>query len=317
MGEHIAFAPLAGVAGAVALLTRPALAPGILALALVPAVAGRQRVQRAAAFLAVVALGIALQAWVQSELYGSAFANGYGPAEELFSLRFLGPNLQSYGYWMVATHGLVWLLAFAAGLYVVRDRGARALLAASAVAAIVPYAVYRTYDHWETMRFIMPLLVTMTIFAVVALFHVSGLVVSNVAGRWIALGVLLFVLANWARWLDREQVLSLARVEDRYALAGDLIDRVTPDDAVILASLHSGSLRYYAKRQTVDWAKIPPDHFDPAVRALQTHGRRVFLMFDGQEERQLFETQHGTVVERQRWLPAGQRRNIRVYEAPQ
>jgi hypothetical protein len=39
-------------------------------------------------------------------------------------------------------------------------------------------------------------------------------------------------------------------------------------------------------------------------------------MFDGQEERQLFEARHGTVIERQKWLPAGQRRNIRVFEAP-
>jgi hypothetical protein len=316
MREHVAFAPLAGVAGCLALLTRPALVPGVFALVLVPAVAGANRAARAGAFAAVVALGIMLQGWLQSQLYGSPFANGYGATEELFSLRFLWPNLRSYGHWIVATHGVVWLVASAAGVYFIRDHATRALLAASAIAALVPYAVYRTYDHWETMRFVLPALVMMTIFAIAALFHVFGRLARNIAGPWLALGVLVFMLANWVQWLDREQVLSLARAEDRYALAGELINRVTPADAVIVASLHSGSLRYYAKRQTLDWAKIPPDQFDAAVRALEIHGHRVFVMFDGQEERQLFETQHGTVLDRQGWLPAGQRRNIRVFEAP-
>ena len=326
MFEHRALAPLAGVAGSVALLTRPALAPGVLALALVPAVAGANRITRTIAFTGVVAIGIVVQAWLQSHLYGSPLANGYGASDELFSLRFLWPNLRSYGYWVFAMHGMVWLIASAAGVYLIRDRSMRALAAAAAFAAFVPYSVYRTYDHWETMRFILPVLVVMTILAVVALFRIfmplrpavakATADTRKIAGPWIALGLLALMLAGWVRWLDREQVLMLARAEDRYALAGELIERVTPDDAVVLASLHSGSLRYYAKRQTIDWAKIPSDHFDAVVHALETHGHPVFLMFDGPEERRLFETQHGTVIEQQRWLPAGQRRNIRVYEAP-
>jgi hypothetical protein len=316
MREHIAFAPLAGFAGCAALLTRPALAPGVLALALVPALAGAHRVARAAAFFVVVAIGVAVQAWVQAHLYGSPFANGYGSTEELFSLRFLWPNLRSYGYWMVMTHGLVWLFAAAAGVYVVRDRGLSALLVASAIAALIPYAVYRTYDHWETMRFIMPLLVMLTIVGTLALFRIPSPFGRGIAAPWLALGGLAFMVATWLLWLDHQQVFSLARREDRYPLAGDLIDRVTPDDAVIVASLHSGSLRYYAKRQTIDWAKIPPDHFDAAVDALKAQGHRVYLMFDGQEERELFEKQHGTVIDREGWLPAGQRRDIRVFEAP-
>jgi hypothetical protein len=316
MREHVAFAPLAGFAGCAALLTRPALAPGVLALALVPAVAGGHRLARAAAFLAVVAIGAAFQAWVQSQLYGSPFANGYGSTAELFSLRFLSPNVRSYTYWIVVTHGIVWMLGAAFGIYITRDRSLRALLGASAIAAVVPYVVYRTYDHWETMRFILPFLVVMTMLAVVGIFRMLEPLARYRVHTWVALALVVYMLSTWARLLDREGVLALARQEDRYALAGDLIARVTPDDAVVLASLHSGSLRYYANRQTIDWAKLHPDQFDTAVDALRMNGYRVFLMFDGQEERLLFEKQHGTVIDRERWLPAGQRRNIRVFEAP-
>jgi hypothetical protein len=278
--------------------------------------AGANRVTRAVGFVAVVAIGLALQAWLQSELYGHPLANGYGTTEELFSLGFLGANVRSYGYWIVMMHGAIWILAFLRGLVAVKDRPLQALLAASAIAAIAPYAIYRTYDHWETLRFILPLLVVMTMFAAIGALELVAAFAPRPAATWAGLALLIVMVAGWARWLDRENVLALARAEDRYALAGDLISRVTPADAVIIASLHSGSLRYYAKRQTVDWARIPPDHFDAAVNALTTHGHRVFLMLDGQEERQLFETRHGTVIDRERWLPAGQRRNIRVYEAP-
>lgn len=316
MRERLAFAPLAGFAGCAALLTRPALAPGVLALSLVAVFSTTQRTARAAAFLAVVALGIVAQAAIQAHLYGNPLANGYGPPEELFSFRFLWPNLRSYAFWIVATHGVIWLLAATFGIYGTQDRSLRALVAASALAALVPYAIYRTYDHWETMRFILPFLVIATTLAVVTIFDTLVPLKHYKVDVWIALAVLVFMLSTWVRLLDREAVLTLARQEDRYALAGELIARVTPDDAVVLASLHSGSLRYYAKRQTVDWAKLGPEQFDSAVDALRMNGYRVFLMFDGQEERELFEKQHGTVIERERWLPAGQRRNIRVFEAP-
>lgn len=316
MSDRVALAPVAAAAACAALLTRTALLPGVLALALIPAVAGANRIRRAAAFGAVVAIGIAVQVWIQSQLYGHPLGNGYGSSEELFGLRFLGPNVRSYSYWIAMTHGAIWLVAFVRGLFVVRDDSMRALLLAAFVGAIAPYAIYRTYDHWETLRFILPLLVVMTMFAVMGAFQLVTATAPRQVRTWLGLVLVAGMIGTWAIWLEHQNVLGLARTEDRYALAGELVARVTPDNAVILSSLHSGSLRYYAKRQTVDWAKIPPDHLDAAVHALATRGHRVFLMFDGQEERQLFETRHGTVIDRQRWLPAGQRRNIRVYEAP-
>jgi len=307
-------AGLAGVAGCAAFLTRPALLPGVAALALIPLVSGDHRRSRIAAFAGVLTLGVAMQAALQWYLYGSPLANGYGRTDELFSFRFLGPNVRSYAYWIAVMHGVVWIVAFARGVYDVRDRSARAMLAASFAGAVVPHVVYRTYDHWETLRFILPLLVVMTIFAVAGVFGLSRRIAGSRAGIWVGLALTVVMVAGWARWLDREQVFSLARVEQRFEQAAALVARATPRDAVILSSLHSGSLRYYADRQTLNWARIPHGQFDVTVDTLENHGRAVFLMFDGQEERQLFEERHGDVIGQQRWLPSGQRRDVRLYE---
>lgn len=306
----------AGAAGSAAFLTRPALLPGVAALALIPAISGSHRRARTGAFGAVLVAGIAIQAWLQWYLYGSPLANGYGRSDELFSWRFLAPNVRSYVYWIAVMHGVIWLFAFARGVYDVRDRSARAMLAAAFAGAVIPHVVYRTYDHWETLRFILPLLVLMTIFAGIGIFGPFRRIAGSRAGNWIGLALIVVMVAGWVRWLDREHVFALARVEQRFEQAAALVVRTTPPDAVVLSSLHSGSLRYYADRQTLDWARIPQGQFDATRDALENHGHMVFLLFDGEDERRQFEQRHGDVVDRQRWLPTGQRRDMQLYEAP-
>jgi hypothetical protein len=309
-------AALAGAAASVALITRTAQLPGAAALVIVPLVYGSKRIPRAAAFVTVLACGVAIQLWLQWYLYGNPLGNGYGSASELFGLRHLPANARSYAYWGYLTHGLIWIAGVVVAFITLRDITAWAIAAAAAVGAILPYAIYRTYDHWETQRFILPLLVVGTLFAIIGLITAARRLLGPRIGTWAAL-LLTFALAwSWARWLEHEQVLSLARAQERFAQAGQLVARVTPAKAVILASLHSGSLRYYAHRQSVDWAKIPSDQFTATVDALQKAALPVFLLLDGEEERLQFVSRHGTVVEDQRWLPSGQRRDLRLYQAP-
>jgi hypothetical protein len=109
----------------------------------------------------------------------------------------------------------------------------------------------------------------------------------------------------------------LREQEARHRLAGELVVQATPDNAVVLALQHSGSLRYYAHRQTVNWDQIPSGDFDASVRALRSRGLPVFVLIDSAEERAIFDARHGGVLEKERWLPSGQRRNIQLFEAPQ
>ena len=85
---------------------------------------------------------------------------------------------------------------------------------------------------------------------------------------------------------------------------------------MILALQHTGSLRYYARRQTVNWDRIPSGSFDATVQALETGGHTVYLMLDSEAERAMFEARHGAVVDRERWLPNGQRGNVQLFQAP-
>ncbi len=308
-------AAIAGVAGGGALLIRPALLPGIGALALIPWTSGENRRNRIVIFGVAIVASIGAQASLQWYLYGSPFANGYGSSAELFSIRFLPDNVRSYAHWIGAMHGVIWIAGLAAGLFAKPRPAALALLSATAIGAIVPYSVYRPYDHWETQRFLLPLLVMATLIAVMGMFAFARRFLPR-AGTWVALALVIVLIGTWTRWLAREQVFTLARAEQRFSEAGELVARVTPERSVILASLHSGSLRYYAHRSTIDWARVPPGQLDATVAALVGNGDAVFLMLDGDEERSEFEARHGHAVDEQGWLPSGQRRDVRLYQFP-
>jgi hypothetical protein len=306
---------LAGVAASAAFLIRPALLPGAAALAIVPPLSNRGRIPSVVVFLTTVACGFALQLWSQWYLYGDPLANGYGPAHELFSLAFLPANVESYSNWFFRIHRPLFLLGLFIACWKIGTIRQRASLASPLLAAAAPYIVYRTYDHWETLRFVLPLLVGATV-AAVGGFFVLVRRAGPRAGPWLALALVVVLVVDWTGWLSREQVFGRWVSEERFARAGDLVTRATPADAVVLASLHSGSLRYYSQRHTLDWEKIPVGQFDATVAALQQHGRAVFVMIDGEEEHTAFVARHGSVLDRQRWLPAGQVRDIRMYEAP-
>jgi hypothetical protein len=310
------FAAVGGAAAGMAVLTRTAQLPACAALILLPFVAGPKRVMRAAAFAGALAVGVAVQLGLQWYLYGNPLANGYGSAGDLFGLRFLPANARSYAHWGFLTQGPIWIGGVLVAFVTCRERTARATALAAAIGAALPYAVYRSYDHWETQRFILPLLVVGTVLAVIGLMSGARRLLGDRAGTWGALFLIIALAWSWARWIEREQVLGLARSQERFAQAGRLVARVTPADAVILASLHSGSLRYYAHRLTIDWGKIPPGQFDTTLAALQRAARPVFLMLDGEEERLQFVSRHGSVIDDQRWLPSGEGRDLLLFEAP-
>jgi hypothetical protein len=47
---------------------------------------------------------------------------------------------------------------------------------------------------------------------------------------------------------------------------------------VILALQHSGSLRYYARRQTLNWDRIPGGWLAETTRTIQAAGYPVYLI---------------------------------------
>jgi len=51
----------------------------------------------------------------------------------------------------------------------------------------------------------------------------------------------------------------------------------------VLANQHSGSLRWYGKRQTLRWDFIAPDQLTTTVRELESHGATTYVALEGDE----------------------------------
>jgi hypothetical protein len=302
---------LAGAAAGMALLIRPALAPALFCLGALPSLLqARFDMRSLVAYLVPLTCALLGQVALQWHLYGHPVATGYAEMEQLFALERVPTNLRSHAYWMWQALGAVFLGAAAIGAAVGQPR-ARVAIAVVVVTVVLPYLPYRTFDHWETLRFLLPALVMLTIAAAWGVITVSRLV----AGRAAPLlgAVLIGALCwPWWQWLNAQSVLTMPEHERRYALAGELVDLAAPPDAVVLADLHSGSIRYYSGRESVNWARVPPGALTPTVAALQRSGHAVYLLLDGEEERRQFESRHGSVGS---WLPAGQRRTVQLFEA--
>ena len=304
---------LAGIAAAVCLVIRPALAPALAILIAIPYFRRATFDRRvAAAFVIPFTVGVAVQLLTQWRLYGHPLANGYADMGTLFSIDRVWVNARSYSYWAWRALGPVFLGATALGLFAI-SRTARLLVFSVGVSVAAPYLVYRSFDHWETLRFLLPALVVLTIPGAAGVVTVSRLL-TGLRGGFVAVSALTLVTASlWAAWLRDRTVFVMPEYETRYRIAGELVQRTTPPQAVILAALHSGSIRYYSGRQSLNFERIPVGALPASIAALRNNGHGVYLLLDGDEERALFEARHGSTAT---WLPGGQRRNVQLLEAP-
>ena len=90
------------------------------------------------------------------------------------------------------------------------------------------------------------------------------------------------------RFLQREDVYRLRDAEAKYALAGEWIRARTPERAVVLAGLHSGSIRFYGSRPTIRWDEVPSDKLSATLHSLEAAGYQPYLALDLPSEPPLF-----------------------------
>lgn len=270
--RNASLAPAAGMACAVAILIRPNLAP----LAIVPLFLAPRQI----AFLIPVAIAGLFLAFVQLIWYGSPFRSGYGSAEELFALSNIGANASRYFMWLVSTAPV--MLFGAIGFFRLRrDRVAQAL-AVFAILVIASYLVYAVFNEWSYLRFLLPVLAVLAIFAAAEL--------SAWITKWpvVVRAPLLFVLLLGVTAYS----LSTARTLDTFALAdqlgrvsrvADFINTSVPESAVILSGEQSGSMRYYTHRPILRWEAATPEALASAIAALEEKGRPVYVVLDAWE----------------------------------
>ncbi|MBI4887487.1 MAG: glycosyltransferase family 39 protein [Acidobacteria bacterium] len=285
---------LAGLAAAVAVLTRPNLV--VLALPILAFVLSRQGLARGAAFVAAMLPGPIAIAAINRHLYESALASGYGTFSTIYAGRYFAANVVNYTTWLLQTSTPFILLALAAPRLFRRcgDEPARRIsvlcLAVSAV-ALLSYLWYTPFDHWTYLRFLLPALPLMLASAAAVLMYLAP---SAPRRRAAAVGVVAAIVAGWGVWTGRG-AFHVRTEEARYIAAGRFAEAL-PYNAVILANQHSGSLRYYANRITMRFEWLAPDMYRPALDYMRQIGRPVYVVLDA-GEREVFRARYAPVAD--------------------
>jgi hypothetical protein len=303
----------AGLAAALCLFIRPVLAPALASLAIMPSIQSRRLDIRSAVLFAIpLTLAVTLQLSLHWYLYGHPFAVAYAPVQTLFSIERVGVNARSHGYWAWMTLGPLFLGVAAVGVAVTSTATRVAAALVTSVVAL-PYLAFLTFDHWESLRFLLPALVVLTIPAAAGLVAVSRWTIGPRWGALVVVALVVVLASSWMSWLRVNQVFTMPEHEVRHRLAGELVRQSTPDNAVILAQQHHGSIRYYARRWSIGWDRIPAGALPATVASLRASGYPVYLLIDSALERTLFEARHGSLSD---WPPSGQRRSVQLLEAP-
>ena len=102
---------------------------------------------------------------------------------------------------------------------------------------------------------------------------------------------------------------AIQSLEARYPLAGEWVNVNTPPNSVVMANQHSGSLRWYGKRQTIRWDFIDPQRLASTVSELRAHGAAVYVALEG-DEVAMFDRRFKDVIDQLEVDHVGRVRNI-------
>ena len=288
---------IAGALTGLALVVRPNLVPAAVAAGLMVSVSGADRdpsapgssrvrawAARGSAFAAAALPGALIVAWLNSELYGSAIRSGYGDLGQLFSLQFVPVNAVRYTRWLVDTHTPLPLLAVAAPFAC--GRAARpavrvALAVAAAVAGV--YLVYRPFEDWWYLRFLLPAVVlSLVLAAATAVSLLSRLPwrLGLAAGAALAIGLGALNIQT----AGTHRAFALRALEQRFRDAGTVARDRLEGDAVLLTVWQSGTVHFYADKETIVWDSLDPAWLDRAVSWLGERRRKPYILLESWEE---------------------------------
>jgi hypothetical protein len=255
------------------------------------ALQGRPVVRAFLAYAAVSATGILLVAAVNYALYGHPLRSGYGDLNALYSIDFIGTNVQRYGSWFLATQTALPFVALLAPWVVPMGRERWVTLAVVVAPPLLIgclYLPYRPFEDWPYLRFLLP--------AYPSLFAGVAIVFAAVARRWERSGWVPFGLAAAVALLTLRGLnysnapTDLATTEPRYRHVAAAAGAVAPAKAIFISFQHSGSLRYYTGRDILRWDLMDPVGIDVALNHLASRGYRLYWVGD-QTERETMQRQ--------------------------
>jgi hypothetical protein len=239
-------------------------------------------------FSAGVLPSIVFVALLNRHLYGSPFTSGYGSIASFYAWANVGPNLRRYLGWLIAAASPIVLVGFAVLVIPLRrfwpglrDPGDLAIFALFVGALWLMYLAYEVFDSWSYLRFLLPSwpLLMLGCGAFIAALYRGAPGAGRAAIVAATVGWGIFQL----HWAVDHGVVDQWAGERRYAVAGQLVGRATPANAVVFSMQHSGTVRYYGGRMTLRYDSLDPRWLDQAVAWLASHGSRSYLLAEDWE----------------------------------
>jgi hypothetical protein len=270
LGSTTRSAAFAGLAASIAILIRPNLAPvaAVISLWLFS-----KDWRRAMLFSVAAAPGALVVAAINNALFGSALSSGYGGLGSIFSISNVPTTLGSYMRWLIETQTPLVL----AGVFIIQGAP---LLGFVLLSVWLLYAAYPAFDAWWFLRFLLPTWPAMFIGTAAALVWVLD---RRRGGRAAALVVVVALGAFGLVVTAQRHVFTRGEGERRYATIAQLVAAQTEPSAMILASIHAGSLRYYAGRATLRFDILDAGWLDRAAAWLNEHDRHPYVLVEDWE----------------------------------
>jgi hypothetical protein len=273
----------AGAAVAVAILTRPNVAPLAGVIALIVACRSSARGRDLFRFAAAAAVGPLAIAFLNAQWFGSPLRSGYGSLDVLYSIDRVWPNLVLYTGWLLGTETPFMLLGLTAPFVAARSGAERRVIAL--VAIVFPamllglYLPYFVFETWVYLRFLLP--------AYPPLLAATGAVIVDLLRRTehrvAAVAVAVLVVAAVALHGIRDPAaFRLENYERRVTRLAEYV-RDLPPRAVFVSLLHSGSIRHYTGRDVLRWEVVDPLELDTAIAHIRKRGHAVYFVADPHE----------------------------------
>ena len=283
-----ASAVVTGILTGCAIAIRPNLAPlAIFPLLLVTIRrARREALSHGVRVLAGLLPVVIALLWFNATLYGSAWTTGYGDMSQRFSWSHLAPNAARYPAWWWTAHGVIgWLfLVHLVWRFPTEIRWRVWTLIGFVAGIAASYALYVPFDHWSYLRFALPALPILMLLSAYAASRVLSPFGRDVRRFGLAATAVLALLhgVHLARWSG---AFTQAALSQRFVDAGLYVDRTTGPSAVIVSSLHSGSVAYYSGRLILRYELLDPAWLDRALDNLRQLGFEPYALLEDAEVR--------------------------------
>jgi 4-amino-4-deoxy-L-arabinose transferase-like glycosyltransferase len=319
---------VAGLAAGAAILTRPnlvpvALIPGCLLLWDLRAqrVGRRLAVERLLLFAGASISACLVIALLNTSWYGSPLQSGYGPlAGQFFQWDYGWPNLKHYWRWAIDSQTLLIVVAIAAPVLAWRHVSASTgrpmlvVVAGFVLGVYACYAFYLPFDDWWFLRFLLPAFPASFALMSVALVRLCGRLPRH--ARWLVPVILVAFAAEHSIRFGWANGAYHSASEWRFAVVGQYIRTHLPERAIFVASLHSGSARYYSGRMTIRYEFIPAERLDALLAHVERAGYSPFILVDDVEAPGFIASFSGrSSVGALDWPPIADVSGVKIYAA--